>query len=48
MTKMKNVNESYAKRTALAELKALLHNLMTGEIRTSIRNLSDEMGNAHG
>lgn len=48
MIVMKSANESYAKRTALAELKALLHDLMTGEIRISICNLSDKMGNAHG
>ena len=48
MIVMKSVNKSYAKRTALAELKALLHNLMTCEILTGILNLSDKMGNVHG
>ena len=35
MMAMKSVNESYARRTALSELKELLHKLMTGEIRVN-------------
>lgn len=48
MMAMKSISESCSRLTALGELKALLHNLITGEIRTSIRKLSDEVGNAHG
>ena len=48
MIVMKSEKESYARRTALAELKSLLCKLRMGQIRTSILNLSDEMGNAHG
>ena len=32
---MKSVNKSYARRTTLGELKALLYKLMTGEIRVN-------------
>lgn len=35
MMATKSVNESYPKRTALGELKALLYKLMTGEIRVN-------------
>ena len=36
MMATKSVNESYTRRTALDELKALQHKLMTGDIRIVI------------
>ena len=39
MMAMKSVNESCSRPTALGELKALLHKLMTGEIRVNALEL---------
>ena len=40
MIAMKCLNESCSRRTALGELKALRHKLMTGEIRIADLDLS--------
>ncbi len=45
---MMAVKSIYHNSATFSEFKTPLYNLMPGEIRISILNLSDEMGNAHG
>lgn len=48
MTAMKSVNESFTRLTSLGELKALLHKLMTGDIRVTDLDLSPLAVSTHG
>ena len=48
MMAMKSENQSYSRRTALGELKALLHKLITGEIRGDVLDLAAIATRTHG